>query len=71
MGVVLELARWPVLIPGVVAWHEVFHLLDMAGTGTHVAMMLLFVVPYRRAEPGALRGARPRRATRRVPVGAA
>jgi hemolysin III len=68
---VLELARWPVVLPGVVAWHEVGHLFDMAGTGTHVGMMLLFVVPYRRAEPGAIRVARTRRMTRRVAVQAA
>jgi hemolysin III len=71
VGAVLELARWPVILPGVVAWHEVFHLLDMAGTGTHVAMMLLYVVPYRRREPSAIRAARPRRVDWRVPVEAA
>jgi hemolysin III len=45
-GAVFELARWPVLIPGVVAWHEVFHVCDMAGTAAHVVFMVLCVLPY-------------------------
>lgn len=51
VGAILELARWPVPYPGVVSYHEVFHLFDMAGTATHVAMMFLFIVPFHRAEP--------------------
>jgi hemolysin III len=68
VGAILELARWPVVIPGVVEWHEVFHLFDMAGTGAHVAMMILIVVPYRRVETVTIRTPRPRRVIRRVPV---
>jgi hemolysin III len=45
-GAVCELTHWPVLIPGVVQWHEVFHLCDMAGTAVHVGFMVRFVVPY-------------------------
>ena len=47
-GAVCELTHWPVLIPGYVAWHEVFHMCDMAGTGAHIVLMLGFVLPYRR-----------------------
>jgi hemolysin III len=48
-GAVCELTRWPVLVPGVLQWHEVFHLCDMAGSALHVVFMLRWVVPYRRA----------------------
>jgi hemolysin III len=67
VGAILELARWPVPIPGLVGYHEVFHLFDMAGTGLHVAMMFLFVVPFRHRAPGAPRAPRRRRAPR-IPV---
>ncbi len=49
-GALCELARWPVLVPGFFAWHEVFHLCDMAGTAAHVIFMLRFVVPFERPE---------------------
>lgn len=35
VGAVLEFARWPVLIPGVVGGHELFHLAVLAGVGFH------------------------------------
>jgi len=47
-GAACELARWPVLITGVVGWHEVFHVCDMAGTALHVAFMVRCVVPFNR-----------------------
>lgn len=46
-GAICDLTHWPVLIPGVFAWHEVFHLFDMAGTAFHVGFMIHCVVPYR------------------------
>lgn len=45
-GAVCELMKWPVIIPGLVRWHEVFHVLDMAGTACHVVFMVRCVVPY-------------------------
>jgi hemolysin III len=45
-GAVCELLKWPVIVPGLVGWHEVFHLLDMAGTGFHILFMIRCVVPY-------------------------
>ena len=48
-GAAFELARWPVLVPGLVAWHEVFHLCAMAGTALHAVFMIRCVVPFRRA----------------------
>ena len=47
-GAACELAQWPVLLPGVFSWHEVFHLCDMAGTGLHMVFMARCVMPYRR-----------------------
>jgi hemolysin III len=46
IGAAFELARWPVLLPGVVGWHEVFHLCVMAGTALHVVFMVRCVVPF-------------------------
>lgn len=34
-GAVLEFLRWPILIPGVVGPHELFHLAVLAGVGFH------------------------------------
>ncbi len=42
-----ELFKWPVIIPGVVAWHETCHVLDMAGTAFHLMFMIRCVLPYR------------------------
>jgi hemolysin III len=49
-GALCELAHWPVIVPGFFAWHEVFHLCDMAGTALHVIFMVRFVVPFVPAE---------------------
>jgi len=46
IGAMFEYARWPVLVPGLVGWHEVFHVWVMAGTAFHVGFMLRFVVPF-------------------------
>jgi hemolysin III len=45
-GAAIELARWPVLVPGLVAWHEVFHVCVMAGTALHGVFMVRCVVPF-------------------------
>jgi hemolysin III len=47
-GAAFELARWPVLVPGLIGWHEVFHVCVMAGTALHGVFMVRCVVPYRR-----------------------
>jgi len=46
VGAACELARWPVLIPGVIGWHEVFHVCDVAGTALHVVFMIRCVIPF-------------------------
>jgi hypothetical protein len=47
-GAAGELARWPVPLPGVVGWHEVFHVWAMAGTALPVAFLVRCVVPFHR-----------------------
>ena len=48
VGAVLNLLRWPVIWPGVIGSHEVFHLWVMAGSLAHFWFMLTAVVPYAR-----------------------
>ena len=53
-GAVLELAKWPVLVAGLVGWHELFHVCVMAGTALHAVFMVRYVVPFRSAELNAV-----------------
>ncbi len=46
VGAVLNGLHWPVIVPGVVGPHEVFHLFVMAGSAFHYVFMLVAVVPY-------------------------
>jgi hemolysin III len=48
VGALCDAVRWPVLYPGIVGSHELFHLFDMGGTGVHVWFILRYVVPFRR-----------------------
>jgi hemolysin III len=54
LGGACELLRWPVLVPGVVSYHEVLHVFDMAGTLTHVYFISRYVLPFRRASSSKL-----------------
>src|SRR5262249_16484345 len=45
VGAVLNLAKWPVLSPGVFAAHELFHFFVIAGSACHIVFMLNVVVP--------------------------
>jgi hemolysin III len=47
-GGICDALRWPVLLPGVVGYHEVLHVLDMGGTLTHVVFVIRYVLPFRR-----------------------
>jgi hemolysin III len=47
IGAVLNTFGWPVLVPGVVGAHEVFHLFVMAGSAAHYFFMLRVILPYR------------------------
>jgi len=39
IGAVLDFLAWPVLIPGVIQWHEVFHVAVLLGLGFHWAFI--------------------------------
>ena len=34
-GAVLDALQWPILIPGVIQWHEVFHVAVLIGLSLH------------------------------------
>ena len=74
VGAVLNLAHWPNLWPGVIGFHEVFHLWVMAGSLAHFWFMLTAVVPFAVAEAEAVPvwagdGRRPPRTVVRVRTG--
>ena len=48
LGAFLNVLHWPVLWPGVVGPHEVFHLFVLAGSTAHVLFALRVVAPYER-----------------------
>lgn len=43
LGAILEFSRWPILIPGVVASHELFHVAVLVGVGLHWGFVSDFV----------------------------
>jgi hemolysin III len=45
VGAVINLARWPVLSPGLFAAHELFHFLVIAGSACHIFFMVKVVIP--------------------------
>ncbi len=47
LGGLADFFGWPVLRPGLIGPHEVFHVCDMLGTSCHVLFMLRYVVPFR------------------------
>ena len=47
-GAVCDAVGWPVLLPGVIGYHEVLHLADMGGTLAHLFFIVRYVVPFRR-----------------------
>jgi hemolysin III len=45
-GGVCDAAQWPILVPGVVGYHEVLHLADMGGTLIHIFFVVRYIVPF-------------------------
>ena len=43
-GAAIEVTRWPVLLPGWIGSHELFHVAIMAGTYTHFVFVVRFVI---------------------------
>jgi len=39
IGAILDILHWPVLVSGVIQWHEVFHLAVLIGLGCHWAFI--------------------------------
>jgi hemolysin III len=50
IGGVCDATGRPVLVPGVIAGHEMLHILDICATLTHVYFVVRYIVPYRAAE---------------------
>lgn len=50
IGAIMEFLHWPVLIPGVIQWHEVFHIAVLIGLGFHWAFV--FAIADGRLTPG-------------------
>ncbi len=65
VGALINLMGWPVLQPGVVGAHELFHFLVIAGSTCHVAFMLRVVVPSR--QPAGWQAENPARLPRLIP----
>lgn len=47
LGGVCDAAHWPILVPGVIGYHEIFHVLDMGGTLVHVFFVIRYILPFR------------------------
>ncbi len=47
-GGVCDAIQWPILLPGVVGYHEVLHLSDMGGTLVHIFFIVRYIVPFQR-----------------------
>ncbi len=45
-GAVINLMNWPVIGPGTLGAHELFHLFVIAGSAAHFHFMLAVVVPF-------------------------
>ncbi len=46
-GGVCDAAQWPILLPGIIGYHEVLHLADMGGTLVHVFFVVRYVLPFK------------------------
>lgn len=51
VGAVINVLGWPILWPGVVGAHEVFHLFVVAGSLVHFQFMLRIIAPWRSIDP--------------------
>lgn len=50
-GTICELCEWPVIVPGLVGFHEVFHFFDSAATLAFFVFVFRYVIPHERPEP--------------------
>lgn len=47
-GGVCDAAKWPILWPGIIGYHEILHVADMGGTLVHVFFVVRYVLPFQR-----------------------
>jgi hemolysin III len=45
-GGVFDAISWPILVPGVIGYHEVLHVLDIFATLTHLFFVTRYVLPF-------------------------
>jgi predicted membrane channel-forming protein YqfA (hemolysin III family) len=45
-GAAVDLAKWPVIWPGVIQWHEILHFSDIGGTICYLVFLIKYVIPY-------------------------
>jgi hemolysin III len=50
-GAIFDLAHWPVIVPGVLQWHEVLHLCDIGGSLAFFLFTVRYVLTYQKAAP--------------------
>jgi hemolysin III len=48
LGGVCDAAKWPILLPGIIGYHEVLHVADMVATLIHVFFVVRYVLPFQR-----------------------
>lgn len=53
LGAILNVLRWPVVWPGVIGAHEIFHVFVVAGSVAHYRFMLKVIAPWDWANPSA------------------
>jgi hemolysin III len=51
LGAVLNILRWPVLVPGIFGSHELFHMFVLVGSLSHYRFILKVVVPFVQRPP--------------------
>ncbi|MBA4187469.1 MAG: hypothetical protein C0467_05560 [Planctomycetaceae bacterium] len=51
-GTICELCQWPVIVPGVIAYHEVFHFFDSAATLAFFIFVFRHVIQHKPADKG-------------------
>lgn len=45
-GAFIDVAKWPIVWPGVIQAHEILHFCDMGGTACYLVFLVKFVIPY-------------------------
>jgi|GEM_PF-2225083 len=54
-GAVVQALKWPVLIPGLIGYHEILHLCDMTATLLHFILLVKYALPLAKRTPAPAR----------------